>query len=330
MSTALGVLLLGLPLLTACGLFVYVYWYVRRHLLDQLERIFPEKPLFIIPRGDPDAAAEDVRFPTADGMRLQGAYFKTASPARKGVILFGIEHGSDRWSCRSYCDPLLADGYDVFTYEPRNQGKSDVIPDYVPLQWITDHEVADAQAALAYLKSRPDADPRGVGLFGVSKGANAGLAAMSADPWIRCAVTDGAFGLTSVMLPYMRKWIGVYNDNLLAHGLMPAWFYAHVAMIGVRRVGRERKVRFFHLEPHMRRIRQPLLMIHGEADSYIKVEMARVLLRRASGAKEFWAVPGARHNQAITFAGPEYARRVIEFFNQHLGQVPSSKFQVPS
>ena len=31
--------------------------------------------------------------------------------------------------------------------------------------------VADMKAAVAYLKSRPDADPRGFGFFGVSKGA---------------------------------------------------------------------------------------------------------------------------------------------------------------
>src|SRR5207249_1018266 len=114
--TALGIILPCLPLLLVVGLVGYVYWYVRKHLLGQLERVFVEKPLFIIPRGDPDPTAEEVRFPTANGMRLQGAYFKAGAQPRKGVILFGIEYGSDRWSCRSYCDPLRAAGYDVFAY----------------------------------------------------------------------------------------------------------------------------------------------------------------------------------------------------------------------
>jgi pimeloyl-ACP methyl ester carboxylesterase len=318
MWTALGIGLLCLPLGIVCGLVGYLYWYARWRMLHQLERGFVEKPLFIIPRGEPDPAAEEVRFGTADGMQLQGAYFKALTPTRKGVICFGIEYGSDRWSCRSYCSPLLAAGYDVFAYEPRNQGQSDVISGYEPLQWLTDHEVADARAALKYLAGRPDADPRGIGWFGVSKGANAGLAVLAEDPWVRCGVTDGAFGLRSVMLPYMRHWIRIYNRNLLAHGLMPAWFYAHFALIAVRRVERQRKVRFFHLEPRLRRVRQPLLMIHGEADSYITMVMADALFRRLAGPKEFWAVPGARHNQSITVAGPEYARRVVAFFDQHL------------
>jgi uncharacterized protein len=318
MWTALGLLLLLLPLLLIGGLVGYISYFVRKNLLGQLERGFVEKPLFIIPRGEPDPTAEDVRFPTAGGLRLQGVYFRTPVTPRKGVILFGIEYGSDRWSCRSYCDPLLAAGYDVFAYEPRNQGKSESIPGYEPLQWITNYEVEDARAALAYLKGRADKDPRGVGLFGVSKGANAGLALAAEDSWVRCIVTDGAFGLVSVMLPYMRHWIRIYNKNFLVHGLMPAWFYAHMARAGVRRVQRTLKVGFFHLEDVAENIRQPLLMIHGEADSYIKVEMARALFRRAAGPKEFWAVSGAKHNQSISVAGDEYARRVVAFFDEQL------------
>ncbi len=318
MWTALGLVLFVLPLVLVGGLLGYIYHFVRKNLLGNLERAFVEKPLFIIPRGESDPAAEEVRFPTADGRHLQGAYFKTRAPSHKGVILFGIEYGSDRWSSRSYCDPLLAAGYDVFAYESRNQGKSDSIPGYEPIQWITNYEVEDARAALAYLKGRPNADPKGVGFFGVSKGANAGLAVAAEDPAIRCVVTDGAFGLVSVMLPYMRHWIRIYNKNFLVHGLMPAWYYSHMANVGIRRVQRTRKVGFFHLEGVAERIGQPLLMIHGEADSYIKVEMARALFRRAIGPKEFWAVPGAKHNLSISVAGREYARRVVAFFDEHL------------
>lgn len=319
MWTALGLFFLVLPLALVGGLIGYISYFVRKNLLINLERAFVEKPLFIIPRGEPDPNAEEVRFPTAGGRHLQGAYFKTpAGSPRKGVILFGIEYGADRWSCRSYCDPLLAAGYDVFAYEPRNQGKSDSIPGYEPLPWIANFEIEDGRAALAYLTARPDADPKGVGFFGVSKGANAGLAVAAEDARIRCVVTDGAFGLVSVMLPYMRHWIRIYNKNYLVHGLMPAWYYSHMAQVGIRRVQRARKVRFFQLEFQDEPVRQPLLMIHGEADSYIKVEMARALFRRATGPKEFWAVPGAKHNLSITVAGDEYARRVVSFFDCRL------------
>jgi fermentation-respiration switch protein FrsA (DUF1100 family) len=59
-------------------------------------------------------------------------------------------------------------------------------------------------------------------------------------------------------------------------------------------------------------------MIHGEADTYIKLEMVRALFRRAAGPKDLWIVPGARHNQSIALAGEEYARRVVAFFDKNL------------
>src|SRR5690349_12199779 len=108
-------------------------------------RIFQEKPLFIIPRGQPVPGAEEVTFRTADGLSVKGCYIHTAGP-RRGVILCGIEFGSNCWSCVPYCDRLLEAGFDVFTYEPRNQGDSDRQPGYEPLQWLTEYEVRDAQA----------------------------------------------------------------------------------------------------------------------------------------------------------------------------------------
>jgi hypothetical protein len=69
----------------------------------------------------------------------------------------------------------------------------------------------------------------------------------------------------------------------------------------------------------MTRLRQPLLMIHGEADAYIKPMMARALFDRAAAAeKELWIVPGAKHNQAVHEVGAEYRGRILRFFLKHL------------
>ncbi len=59
-------------------------------------------------------------------------------------------------------------------------------------------------------------------------------------------------------------------------------------------------------------------MIHGANDTYIKPDMARRLFRYGSDPKELWIVEGAKHNQALTVAGEEYCRRVLEFFNLHM------------
>jgi pimeloyl-ACP methyl ester carboxylesterase len=313
----LGVLL-GLPLLVALFLVV-LYFHLLRRYLDFLVRVFQEKPLFVVPRGQPIADAEDVRFQTADGLTLSGCYLHTATATRRGIILFGLEFGSNRWACVQYCQTLLKEGFDVFAFEFRGQGDSDQQPDYEPLQWVTAFEVRDVQAAIAYLKARGDADPHGVGFFGISKGGGAGLMAASRDPYVRCLVTDGIFATHTTMVPYMRKWVTIVSNRYWLQRLLPTWYYGLLAHAGLRRIRRERGCRFPHLERALPRLAgRPLLMIHGGADTYIKPEMAQALFALAKGPKEFWLVDGAKHNQALHVAGEKYRKRVLEFFQAHL------------
>jgi len=303
-----------------CMVFIHVWLRVR--YLHLLPRVFLEKPLFIIPRGQPHSEAEPVRFPTSDGLMLSGCYLRASQP-RRGVILFGLEFGSNCWSCRPYCEHLRENGFDVFAFESRNQGSSDAMPGYEPLQWLTEYEVRDAEAAIAYLKGRPDADSRGVGVFGISKGAAAGLIAASRDPYVRCCISDGVFGTYTTLVPYMKQWFRIYNSNYAVQGLIPLWFYGQIGLIGLRQIERLRNCRFPHLETYLPALApRPLLMIHGKADTYIKPAMASRLFEYARQPKEFWFVENAKHNQSLQVAGEQYRQRVLRFFEQHLCDAP--------
>jgi fermentation-respiration switch protein FrsA (DUF1100 family) len=316
----LGLAILCSVPLTILTWLICQHFYLRWKYLHLMVRIFQEKPLFIVPRGQPLAEAEEVRFPTTNGLTLSGCYLRTNRP-RRGVILFGLEFGSNRWSCGAYCEPLMQSGFDIFAFESRNQGSSDSQPGYEPLQWVTDYEVEDAKAALAYLKGRADADPRGIGLFGISKGAGACLFAAAKDPYVRCIVTDGVFATYTTLVPYMRHWFRIYNSRYILQGLVPSWYYGLIGLAGLRQIEQERRCHFPHLERSLPRLApRPLLMIHGEGDTYIKPEMARALFERADQPKEFWLVEGAKHNQGLQIAPEEYPRRVLAFFEQHLAQ----------
>ncbi|MHB1424398.1 MAG: alpha/beta hydrolase [Gemmataceae bacterium] len=321
----LGVALLcSMPVLLFVVL-VFLHYYVRVRYLHFLIRVFQEKPLFVIPRGQALPDAEEVRFPTSDGLTLNGCYLRATQP-RRGVILFGLEFGSNCWACRLYCDHLLEKGFEVFAFESRNHGNSEAMPGYEPLQWVTAYEVRDYEAALAYLKSRPDADPRGVGFFGISKGAGAGLIAAARDPYVRCCVTDGAFATFTTVVPYMKQWIRIYNNHYAIQGLMPLWFYGLIALVGLRQIERHRRCQFPHLERYLPRLApRPLLMIQGQADNYIKAEMTARLFEFAGQPKELWLVEKAKHNQSLQIAGEDYRQRVLHFFETHLASSrPSS------
>ncbi len=309
---------------------VYLYWRYR----PVVTRIFQEKPLFVIPFGQPAPNAEEIDLITADGLTLKGCYLKTTQP-RKGVIFFGLEFGSNRWGCLPYCEFLLQGGYDIFTVEMRGQGQSPAQAGYEPLQWLTEFEVEDFQTALEYLKKRADADPRGIGLFGLSKGGSAGLWLGAHDSYIRCIVTDGAFATLSVVVPYMKQWVYIYTRLPWAVKVIPHWYYAWYAQMAIRQVAHERNVRYPDLEAALHRLApRPWLMIHGGADNYIKPDMARELFDCAGEPKELWLVDKAKHNQAMQTANGEYKRRVLEFFDKNLGNAvatpPAAGMPAPS
>jgi dipeptidyl aminopeptidase/acylaminoacyl peptidase len=311
-------LAVGTPIVVGLALAV-LYLYIRWRYMGQITRIFQERPLFVVPRGEPDPRAEGVAVTTADGLSLRGCYFKTAAPRRRGVILFGLECGSNRWGCRQYCTALVEAGYDVFAVEPRNQGESDRDPNYEPLQWVTDRDVSDMRAAVAYLRSRPDADPRGIGVFGISKGGSTGMIVAANDRWVRCVATDGMYGTHTTMVPYMQRWIQIYSGAYRLQRVLPTWFYGMVGTVGVKKVARNRGVTYPSVEKAASRLHRPLLMIHGEGDTYSKPQMARAIFARASGEpKKLWVVPKAKHNQALHVAGDEYHRVLVEFFDRHL------------
>src|SRR5262249_1914368 len=151
-----------------------------------------------------------------------------------------------------------------------------------PMQWVTDYEVRDTRSALTYLKSRAGADPRGVGFFGISKGAGAGLQAAVGDQYVRCCVTDGVFASYTTLVPYMRQWFLFYASRSAIQGLIPPWYYGLVGLRAMRRIELDRACRFTHLERSVGRLApRPLLMIHGGGDTYIKPDMARKLYERA-------------------------------------------------
>ena len=141
--------LLLIPALALLALWLYIYIYFLKYVV----RIFQERPLFAINRGQPEEGAEDFSIEVAGGSVIRVCLLHCIGP-RRGVVLFSPEFGSNRWSCREYSPFLREAGYDVIGYEPRGQGESDGISGYQPLHWVTDYEVADVNAILGWLKSR--------------------------------------------------------------------------------------------------------------------------------------------------------------------------------
>ena len=182
------------------GVIALVYLTVK--YTPVIGRNFEKQPLFMPLRVKPVEQGESVEFHTEDGLRLAGTYFRKRTEELAGVLVYCHEYLSNRWSFHPYIDHLRDVGYDIFTFDFRNHGASDHEPGYSPLQWTSDREVRDLRGALAYLRSRPDHDPAGFGLFGVSRGGTTALITAAIEPNVWGVITDGAFPTRGTMVPY--------------------------------------------------------------------------------------------------------------------------------
>ena len=240
----------------------------------------------------PVERGESVDFQTADGLRLSGSYLQARTDEQAGVIVYCHEYLSDRWSFCPYIDHLRDLGYDIFTFDFRNHGASDLDRDYAPLQWTTEHEIDDLRAALAYLRTRDDHDPAGFGLFGVSRGGTTALITAAAEPDVWGVVTDGAFPTQGTMVAYIVRWAEIYVPSAFLRSLIPMWLYGFLARTARLCTERSLRCRFPSVEAAVSRLTpRPWLMIHGQRDTYIGPEIAQTLFDRGEDPKELWLVP---------------------------------------
>jgi pimeloyl-ACP methyl ester carboxylesterase len=304
--------LAGLTVLVCLGL-----WAV---LVPRVVAVFGRTPILCAVTPPAIRDGEECKLRTSDGLMLRGTYLRTMLPERLGVIAFCHELTANRWSAVSYLEQLRRDGYDVFTFDFRNHGASDRLRGYQPLPWVTYFELADVRAVIDYLASRPDADSRGIGLVGVSKGGTAALCAAVRDRRVVCVAADSAFATEAVQLHFFRRYIEALSPawKLAIARRMPDRALAMLALWARLVVGLRMRCRFVNVGLSLRRLTRPVMLVHGERDSMIPLDVARALRGSLGGPSKLWIVPRAKHNGAIVVARGEYERRLARFFGRRL------------
>jgi pimeloyl-ACP methyl ester carboxylesterase len=268
---------------------------------------------------------EPVSFTSYDGLRLSGMMI-AANPRvpRRGMVIFAHEFCSDMYSCARYCRPLQEVGYDVFSFDFRGHGQSENDPDYSPRQWVSDREIADMRGAVAYatewLEQRGYA--REIGLFGISRGACAGILTAAENPDIRAMVSDGAFSTDRTIEYFMKRWAYIFARVRIVYENHPPAFWKLLRWSMMHFARREFRCNFPSVRKAIQRMTpRPMLFIHGEKDSYLPVEQSRLLYALAAQPKHLWVAPGARHNQAVALHPELYAKVTVGFFDHYLAKL---------
>lgn len=277
--------------------------------------VFEGRPPFRPESCPSNPSFDTISFPTTNKLRLRGTLFRNSCGAARGLIIFCHEFGSNRWTAQHYCEALLQSGFDVFAFDFRNQGDSDELPGYRPLHWLTEYEVEDVHAAIAYVRSQPELKDLPLAMYGMSRGGVASLVAASQEPAIKCLVCDGAYSARSMLQHYIRRWGAVLYVSEAVLRLVPDW-HIDLTINMVLKVSQIRQgCRYIDLERALSKLRQPLLMISGERDTYVIPELTHKLHRLTrQNSDSVWIVPGAKHNRARSVATDTYDNRLQRFF----------------
>lgn len=283
--------------------------------------MFERKPPFGRPPQVFSDAEEPVSFPTTDGLKLRGRIYRQSEGPPRGVIVFCHEMEGDSTSALYYCEALFKAGFDIFAFDFRNQGESESLKGYEPLHWLTEYEVEDALAAIDYVRSRDEWADLPLGMVGISRGGGAALAAASRRRDVERVTVEGAFTTHQLMEYYTLRWAELYIPQWLMN-LFPLWHVRGTLGL-VRSISqRRRNCRYVRLDRELARLGDtPVLMIHGERDSYVPLKTARELARHLPENNELWLAPRTNHNKARETHTEEYDQQLATFFDPLAGSM---------
>ena len=243
---------------------------------------------------DLGAPKEPVTLRTASGLRLRGWYV----PSRNGAgvaVMHGT--GSNRLGVADHARLLAQHGYGVLIFDLHGHGQSNGRSTSLPSRFQ-----GDADAALAYLRQRPDVRAGRIAVVGVSLGGEVAIQAAARHPEWRATVLEGVQGGSPV--------------DMKASEPDPATFVTLTAVYGLARVLGGSGPAASNPE-HIERIApRPLLLLSAgratEARANAEYE------RRGGPTTELWNLPEAPHAAALRTDPAGYEQRVIGFLDRAL------------
>ena len=237
------------------------------------------------PTGDPDAppvgdaippAAVDTVVLTAGGETLDARFVRAADPAASATVLYS--HGNAENLCRYWGRVQLFYelGLNVLVYDYEGYGASTGEASEEALY-------RDVRAALEYLRGREDVDQTRIVYYGWSLGGAAAIDLAVTDP-PAALVTESAFASVSAFL----------SDS--AGVDLPSGFLARSSLDNLAKVARLENV--------------PYLVLHGDADDFVRPGYAQELFDAAPGPKRLYLAPGADHDTVPYVDLPAYRDEV--------------------
>ena len=263
-------------------------------LYGLLISIFPRRYVTDIRPSDIGLKYENVTLTTSDNIKLK-AWFIPNNKTNNAII---VCHGYpfDKGNVLGFA-PFLHKNYNLLFFDFRAMGESE--GKYTTVGY---KETEDLKAAIRYLK---DKNMENIGAIGFSLGAATIL--MTKSPDIKAIVADSSYANLDLMINavyrqfFFLKHPFTFTTKLLAKLTLK---------IDTSNISPEKAIKD---------IQTPILLIHGEKDSQIKVENS-YRLNEANPKAELWIIKDADHGQAHFIKEEEYETKVLDFFDKHLNK----------
>jgi pimeloyl-ACP methyl ester carboxylesterase len=312
------------PCRRACYLFAKSYW-------------LPLRDSGELPAG------EEVEFKSIDGITLRGLFIAGKGLKKRGTILFCHELNGNRANVAPYTEHFTSAGFNVFTFDFRNHGKSDWSHKDFQVPWVTVADLHDVKSAINYLHTRenyqhnnhqqhnnicPNPDNNliehndhatdgdsndsntGLCLFGLGKGGMIALCAAGTDKRVQSLVIDAL--TTESQLFNKNRWrdfftfarlstVSAKRSRLKFSAIFPLLFRAVLFSVKFPMVsivaawhryilGIWFNCRFVNVESIIKRVRQPVMIVHGHVDTKISHEQVRAFCGRMQRHPKLWLI----------------------------------------
>ena len=253
---------------------------------------YPSREVYAQLEDEGIVAHESVHF-SSGGAQLHG-WFLPAEGNPKGTVVHCHGNAGNITGHFSYVAWMPTIGWNVLVFDYRGFGQSEGRP-------TREGTIADAHAAIDYVRAREDVDESRIVLFGQSLGGAVGIVAASQRKDLRSVAIEGAFS------EYRREARFVCKRTILLWGLSPLipWFVGpgydpidHVAKIAPT----------------------PTFFITGTADSVCDHRQTLDLHAAAGEPKSLWVIQEGHHVGALVDTDGEGRQRLDAFFSKCAGR----------
>jgi dipeptidyl aminopeptidase/acylaminoacyl peptidase len=285
----------------------------------------------------------------ADGLRLAGTFTRADVPGeRPGIVCVHGYTGRKETYMPPFVRDLTGAGYHTLDFYHRGFGDSEGIRNRVD----PEEQVRDILAARIWLAEQEDVDPARVALMGLSHGGGASIKAAAVDRGIAAIATVGAPGngerwqrskrtpeeweqlQADLAEDRVRRALTGESKRLPYQEMSPPGPAEREAFKTMYRtedaypdgypIENVERACDFRAQDWVARIApRPLLLIHGEKDTMVRIEEAEALHANAGAPKELFVIPDINHAEVYEPRNPEVyatvAAKLLEFYGAHLG-----------